>query len=201
MKRSIVAIAAILAAASPCAAQEVLTQPDHGDLTNHAVAGNAPEMCALGEPTLSNTNPAVNIRNLSGRTVTIDELSDRETLSTRATSVELSFEGFCNYPHQITIESDNNGLFRQSAGNETAAGFGNAVPYTAELRWADQTVRLQADALTRREVRQSSIFDDPATGPLLLRVEVARGATNVATAAPLLAGEYRDIIRITVGPQ
>lgn len=186
--------------AAPAVAQSTGI-PEGGAREDYPVIGSAPEFCQLGEPTFSSENPPVNVQTLTGRIVTIDELMDSDTLSTQATSVELAFAGFCNFPHRIAVESDNNGLFRQSAGNSVATGFANAVPYSAELRWADETIRLEADALTRRQVRGAADFTDPAVGPLLLRLQIAPGATNITTEAPLLAGEYRDVIRITVGPQ
>ncbi len=198
MKRIAILIFAL--SATPLLAQGTGV-PEGGAQEDYPVIGSVPDNCQLGEPIFSSENPPVNVQTLTGRIVTIDELMDRDTLSTQATSVELAFAGFCNFPHRIVVESDNNGLFRQSAGNSVATGFANAVPYSAELRWADETIRLDADALTRRQVRGAANFTDPVAGSLLLRLQIQPGATNVTTEAPLLAGEYRDVIRITVGPQ
>lgn len=194
------ALAATAAIAMPAAAQVTLDTPGARQ-GRYIVSGAAPEMCAIGEPTISSTTPAVNVHTAIGRVVEIQELADPKTLSTQAASVELAFAAFCNYPHRITLESDNNGLFRQEAGGLAPVGFASAIPYRAELRWEDDAVNLEADALNRREVRQSLDSNDAVAGPLLLRLRILPGATNITTQAPLLAGEYRDIIRITVTAQ
>jgi hypothetical protein len=186
--------------ASPAAAQTAAI-PEGGDQDTIPVIGSSPQLCLLGEPSTSTQSTPINVRTIVGRVVTIQEMTDPDTLSTRAASIELQFDAFCNYPHKITLESDNNGMFRQNAGGETAIGFANAVPYRAELRWDQELLQLDADALNRKEVRQSSTADQPTSAPLLLRLQVMAGATNITTQAPLLAGEYRDVIRITVGPQ
>ena len=187
--------------AGPAYAQITPSLPEGAVRKDYPVIGSAPEFCQLGEPELARTAPPVNIRTVIGRVVSIEELTDRETLSTRAASVELAFDAACNFPHQITLESDNNGLFRQSATATAPVGFANAVPYRAELIWDEQSLTLDADALNRRTIRTLLSANEATAGPLILRLAVLPGATNITTHAPLLAGEYRDTLRITVGPR
>lgn len=188
-------------AAVPLQAQTV-ELPEGAIQEDFPVIGSVPELCALGEPTVSNTSAPINVRTIIGRVVEIEEMMDPATLSTQAASVEIAFEGYCNYPYEMSLSSDNNGLYRQLAGGVgVPVGFANAVPYFAELRRDDDIIRIDANALSRREVRDSFSGAEPSASPLILRLQVMPGATNITTQAPLLAGEYRDTIRITVGPR
>ncbi|SMF64963.1 hypothetical protein [Allosphingosinicella indica] len=191
---------ALAAVAGPAFAQDA-ELPDGGDQSDFIVTGSVPELCTLGEPTISNTSAPLNVRTIIGRVIRIEEMMDPATLSTQAASIEIAFQGFCNYPYEIALASDNNGLYRQIAGGAVPLGFANAVPYMAELRRDEDMIRLDADALSRRERRGAPVDAEPTASPLLLRLQVMPGATNITTQAPLLAGEYRDTIRITVGPR
>lgn len=194
-------IALLFALAATPAFAQTTGLADGADQSRFPVIGSSPELCQLGEPRISGGQPAVNVKTIIGRVLEIQELTDPKTLSTEGASVELAFDAFCNYPHRVTLSSENNGLFRQVAGGTPPLGFANAVPYRAELRWDDDSLLLDADALNRREARQDLSTSDPTSGPLLLRLRIIAGATNITTQAPLLAGEYRDTITITVGPQ
>jgi hypothetical protein len=165
------------------------------------VAGEAPQVCAVGQPTLAQGR-SVNFRSLTGGTLTIDRLTDATTLSTAAASVELGFEAVCNYPHRIVLESENNGLWRSGAGGAPAPeGFADAVPYTATLRWGALNERMPVDGTSRRMQDGTYLVNQATAGRLALRVDIAPGASNGRANAPMVAGVYQDVLRLTVGPQ
>ena len=165
------------------------------------VTANAPQICALEQPQLA-AGGQVNFRGLNGSTLQIDRLVDSATLATNAASVNVKFEAVCNYPHRISIETENNGLWQTS--ERTAApppGFAYAVPYRASLNWGTEQSRLEADAKVRRISEQSLMIGQPTAGEILLRFEIEPGASNVQANAPLLAGFYADTVRVIVEPQ
>jgi hypothetical protein len=186
---------AALGASSAAAAQDSATT------RTMAVNASAPEVCAVQAPQLSGA-AQVNFRSVNGTALQIERLVDPETLSTEAASVELSLAAVCNYPHRLTIETQNNGLWQTSGQGVTPTpGFGNAVPYTATVHWGAEYLQLQADAKSRRMTERSVLVDRPTSGSIVLRLEIQPGASNDRQNAPLIAGYYGDTLRVTVEPQ
>lgn len=162
------------------------------------VLGQAEQMCLLGDIG-AGAGPVTNFDTLTGAVLTVTQLSDAQTLTTRAASINLSVDVMCNSLHAVTLSSDNNGLFRNQ--NIPAAGFGHAVPYQASMVWADEQGRLVADAATRQAVEQVLLVGRPHTGAMQIEIDIQAGATNAGLGYPLLAGEYSDILRLTVEPR
>ena len=175
---------------------------DSGDNTRDMlVRGRVPQLCAVSTPTLA-ASGLINFRTLNGGSLEVDQLTDPTTLSTRGASVELSFPAVCNFAHQIVLESQNNGLWRSELGMTPApTGFSDAVPYTATLIWGPVTSTFEADASSRQIRDRTQSVDRPVAGQILLRLRIQPGATNLQTNAPLVAGVYRDTLRLTVEPQ
>jgi hypothetical protein len=186
---------AALVASMACIAAPAWAQ----DQATVTLTGEADQMCTVGQPTQS-TGALTNFDTPSGSVFGITRLADPETLSTRAATITLSMDAMCNTIHRVVIASDNNGLWRQ--GVTTApAGFGSAVPYTANLVWADQQYPLTAEAASRQSVEEEMLIGRPNTGEMLIEFEINTGATNAGLGAPLLAGEYSDVLRVTVESQ
>ncbi len=182
------AAAAVPAGAQTTSAEQTVT-----------ILGQAEQLCILEAPsqaavTSSNFNAPV------GSTFVITELADPDTLSTRAANVTVAFPAMCNSVHRVTLLTENNGLWRDFGG-VPSGGFGNAVPYQANIQWAGDQQMLTADAAGRYQAQQSMLVGVPASGDILVEIEVSAGATNASTGAPLLAGDYADILRLTVEPQ
>jgi hypothetical protein len=190
---SIRAALALAALAAPALAQST---PGGA---SYAVVASAPRVCSIAQPRLE-PGRLVNFRTLNGTTLTVDRLTDPATLATLAASASIGFEAVCNFPHQVVIESQNNGLWR-SALTRTPEGFADAVPYGATLRWGDLTRRLEIDAENRRIVEFAVPVGKPTAGTLQLDIDIQAGAANLRTQAPLLAGVYQDTLRVTVEPQ
>ena len=166
-----------------------------------AVKANAPQVCAVQAPQLG-PGAQINFRGLNGSTLQIDHLVDPATLSTSAASIEIGLEAVCNYPHRILLETQNNGLWQTSERPLAAPpGFGHAVPYTATIAWGLENLRLEADATIRRIAGDSVLVGHPASGTIMLRLEIQPGASNERQNAPLMAGYYGDTLRVTVEPQ
>lgn len=188
----------IATALAPAAAVAQSSQPAARTIP---VVAHAPQVCAVQAPQIAGGRQ-VNFRGLNGSTLQIDRLVDPTTLSTNAASTEIRFEAVCNYPHRLTLETQNNGLFQTiEHTSRPAEGFGHAIPYRATLSWGLENLRLDADAKVRR-ISDRTIFIDRATsGDMLLRLEIDPGATNDRANAPLIAGYYGDTLRVTVEPQ
>lgn len=187
-------IAAALAPATAAAQSQPATK-------TMPVIATAPQVCAVQEPQVA-SGRQVNFRGLNGSTLQIDRLVDPVTLSTNAASAEIRFEAICNYPHRLIVETQNNGLWQTSERpGRPAEGFGHAIPYRATLSWGLENLRLDADAKVRRINDRSIFINHPASGDILLRLEIDSGATNDRANAPMLAGYYGDTLRVTVEPQ
>ncbi len=169
--------------------------------SDFSVEGYAPQICVISSGQVAEGSP-VNFLGLNGTTLQIDRLVDPTTLSTRGASVEIDFPAVCTYPHRITLESQNNGLWRRAAGSGTAPpNFADGVPYTAQIEWSDINRRLEADTSTRTTRTLSDNVDQAAEGFVKLRLTVLPGASNLRNGSPLVAGVYEDTLRVTVEPQ
>lgn len=165
------------------------------------VVGSAPQVCTLQPPRLS-PGAQVNFRGLSGETLQIDQMVDSATLATNAGSAQVQFDAVCTFPHQLRVESQNNGLWRTSeTATRPAPGFTYAIPYRAELSWAGSNTALDADALARRVSEQRLAIDEPSAGTVQLRIVIQQGASNVRANAPVVAGYYGDTLRLVLEPR
>jgi hypothetical protein len=164
------------------------------------VDASAPQWCAVTS-TAQQPDAAAAGRNTIGpigADVRIVDLVDPTTLSTRAARTVVGFEAACNYPHRLTVRSQNNGL-RRDAG-ATGQGIASAVPYTASLNWGELGIRFFADAQSLVELQRVGTSVGAVAGPLTVQVDIQAGATNLGPNSPLGAGEYSDVISIEVGP-
>ena len=165
------------------------------------VLGRVPQVCAM-QPGRIAAGGLNNFAGLDGDTLRIIQFTDPSTLEVRAASVTISFEAFCNFPHTVRIESQNNGLWPVDARvSDRPAGFGYAVPYSARLNWGSASTQFQATATIRNIAQNTTAVGEPVAGDLSLRIEIADGASNVENRAPMMAGTYVDTVRIFLEPQ
>ena len=165
------------------------------------VLGRVPQVCAM-QPGRIAAGSLNNIAGLDGDTLRIIQFTDPSTLTVRAASVTVSFDAFCNFPHSVRIESQNNGLWPVDARvSDRPAGFGYAVPYTARLNWGPANTQFQATATIRNIAQAVTAVSEPAAGDLSLRIEIADGASNAQNRAPMMADTYVDTVRIFLEPQ
>jgi hypothetical protein len=166
----------------------------------YTVDGNVPNLCSVQLPRLLNNTPQVNVNSVTGQTLGIVQLTDSQTLAAKAASFDVGFAAWCNYAHRLVVESQNDGLWQDQL-TPAPSGFANAVPYTAQIVWGGNSTNFRADAVTRQISNVSMPVNQPTAGDIELRVQVQAGASNANLNSPLLAGTYRDIIRVTVQPQ
>ena len=162
--------------------------------------GNVPIICSVQPPELLSTHPAINVTSVTGNTLTITQLADRNTLAAKAASFDVGFAAVCNLPKTVVVESQFNGLWRQSAQQE-APGFADAVPYTTTVTWGNAQGTLSADATVRKNTEVAVPVTTSVSDPIDLHFEILPGASNSTAWAPLLAGTYQDTILVTVVPQ
>lgn len=165
------------------------------------VTGNTPQVCALQNARLAQGSQ-VNFRALTGNLLQIDTLVDPATLATNAASASVEFAAVCNFPHRIRLESQNNGLWQTDGSmNQPADGFAYALPYRAELTWGEVNGALDANANVRRIAERRFNVDQATAGEVELRILIEAGASNTRSNAPVLAGFYRDTLRIFLEPR
>lgn len=165
------------------------------------VTGNVPLICALQTGQIQ-PGSAVNVVGLDGDTLRIAQFVNPDTLSVKAASATVRFEAVCNFAHAVRIESVNNGLWPTDGQiTQAPSGFAFAVPYSASLTWGPANGQFNTDAKSRRLVDQRIDVDTPVAGELDLKIAIAEGASNVETAAPVVAGFYSDTVRIFLEPR
>ena len=165
------------------------------------VTGNVPLICAMQTGQLQ-PGTANNVVGLDGDTLRIAQFVNPDTLSVKAASATVRFEAVCNFAHAVRIESVNNGLWPTDARiTQAPAGFAFAVPYSASLAWGPANGQFVTDGKSRRLVQQIVNVDTPVAGELSLKLDIAEGASNVETSAPVVAGYYSDTVRIFLEPR
>jgi hypothetical protein len=187
---SLVVLAATPAAAQPAPSEQTFT-----------VAGSAPQVCTMDRGRIQ-PGGLVNFGGLDGDTLQIIQLTDPTTLSARPASATIAFAAVCNFPHQIRIESENNGLWPTDGRmSSDVAGFAYALPYAASVSWGTTNGELEANAKVRQLVQRSFFVDQATAGNMELRIEIEAGASNVQNNAPVLASGYGDTLRIFLEPR
>ena len=188
----------LLAAATlafPALAQSLVASKDM------PVTGNVPLICAMQTGQIQ-PGSANNVVGLDGDTLRIAQFVNPDTLSVKAASATVRFEAVCNFAHAVRIESANNGLWPTDARiTQAPAGFAFAVPYSASLAWGPANGQFVTDGKSRRLVQQIVNVDTPVAGELSLKFDIAEGASNVETSAPVVAGFYSDTVRIFLEPR
>lgn len=188
----------LLAAATlafPASAQSLVASKDM------PVTGNVPLICAMQTGQIQ-PGSANNVVGLDGDTLRIAQFVNPDTLSVKAASATVRFEAVCNFAHAVRIESANNGLWPTDARiTQAPAGFAFAVPYSASLAWGPANGQFVTDGKSRRLVQQIVNVDTPVAGELSLKFDIAEGASNVETSAPVVAGIYSDTVRIFLEPR
>ena len=181
--------------AFPASAQSLVASKDM------PVTGNVPLICAMQTGQIQ-PGSANNVVGLDGDTLRIAQFVNPDTLSVKAASATVRFEAVCNFAHAVRIESANNGLWPTDARiTQAPAGFAFAVPYSASLAWGPANGQFVTDAKSRRLVEQVVNVDTPVAGELSLKFDIAEGASNVETSAPVVAGFYSDTVRIFLEPR
>ena len=165
------------------------------------VTGSVPQTCAMAEGKIA-PGSLNNIAGLDGDTLRIIQFTDPATLQVRSASVTIAFDAVCNFPHEVRIESQNNGLWPiDGRVSDRPAGFAYAVPYTARINWGPVDTQFDATAKVRSQNQQVVAVNDAVAGEFRLRIEIQDGASNVENRAPLVAGTYVDTVRIFLEPR
>ena len=194
-------ILAALAGTTPTLAAETTGGATSSAVRTLPVTGSVPRTCAMGEGKIA-PGSLNNFAGLDGDTLRIIEFTDPATLQVRAASITIGFDAVCNFPHEVRIESQNNGLWpvdQRVAGRP--AGFAYAVPYSARINWGPVDAQFDANAKIRNQTQQLIAVNDAVAGELRLRIQIEDGASNVETRAPLIAGAYVDTVRIYLEPR
>ncbi len=185
----------LLASAQPAFGQSRVATQDLG------VTGNTPAVCTLQNGQLQ-TGGLINIAGLDSDVLRIQTLTDSQTLAARAASASIRFSAMCNFPHQVRIESQNNGLWpTDSRQSSQVPGFATAIPYQASLTWGPVSGALDANANVRRLASNQVAVDQPVVGEVQMRIEIVSGASNTVVNAPVVAGTYGDTVRIYLEPR
>jgi hypothetical protein len=198
MKAALVALA-LLASVPAGTASAAVVVSSSADFT---VIGSVPKLCTISQPTLQ-ASGLINFTNLSGNALVIAQLANPVTLSSQAATAKIDFDAVCTFPHTVTIESQHNGLWRDGSfvPPTGAGGMANAVPWAGRLIWGPVNSTFQFNAQNRQIQDVRFPVGEPFAGQLELDISILAGSTNNLTNAPLMSGNYRDIIYVTLTPQ
>lgn len=199
--RSAILLAPLTALALAVPAQAETIAPNTSATRDFPVTGRVPQTCSI-LPGRIQPGGLNNIAGLDGDTLRIIQFTDPATLAVRAASASINFEAVCNFPHQVRVESQNNGLWPVDERiSDRQSGFAYAVPYTAEISWGPITGNFKTTGKLRALSQQVFPVENAVAGDFNLRIAIEEGASNVETRAPLVAGTYVDTVRIFLEPR
>lgn len=149
----------------------------------------AAEACAYSLSETTEQSRAIVKETGGGLIVELGEVADPSTVRARAVQFSLTLQATCSFEHSLSVRSQNGGLTHET---ETAAnGFTDRIDFYLGVGWA---------------ARENSFVTNGALDHAL-RIDVA-GANSgdlelsfstILGEAPLLAGNFSDIIIIEMG--
>ncbi len=127
--------------------------------------------------------------------IAITNLANATTAVSTDASTVLSFDGMCNYAHNMSIGSANGGMTHDASVTVVAGSgaFDNLVEYDVSVAWAN-TVSLDADGGAAVTATDAPGGAYSATG-----VAVTFNFDNNGGTDPLLSGDYTDTITLKLG--
>lgn len=190
MTRSyLVATSVALAAMQSAGLQAQDANGDQFGRAEFEIAGVAPPVCLVGQAAAQQVaNVSFAADGVSGGTLNIVALSDPETAQGNAASAEVTVPVICNAAHNVTIGSGNGGLLRVGGTRAALDGFAQFLPYDVNFNWAGQDIAGTSDATAALDLAVAS----PGRGNLTVSIELD------PTQAPLVAGNYEDVLLIEV---
>lgn len=180
----------LVAAGFTCAAHAA---PDDQEVLT--MEGSVADTCSLGTPSVSASSNA----NLASSVVTFSALADETTavFTGGGSTIQLSFDGMCNYAHDVSIQSTNGWLINAD-NTQIAPGSGNfneTVGYTPTVQWHTELASFNATAGTAGQKTSKSI-PGAFAGTVGLQINLV-GVSDPS--APMLAGTYTDDLVLQLG--
>lgn len=187
--KSVIAIALVSVSLSGTA----LAAPDETDALD--INGSVSDTCFLGAPIVSASSDA----SLAAKIVTFSALADSSTavFTGGGSSIELNFEGMCNYAHNVSIQTTNGWLINSSGATVVAGSgtFNTNVGYTPTVKWHNQLATLNAD-----DGSAGKTASKPILGAFAGIAELQINLIGVDDpSAPLVAGTYTDDLVLQLG--
>lgn len=182
--RTISSVLALVVASVGLSAAPGRTQEPQ--LHTGGISGYAKAVCIFGAPVQSLSSNATFTRSVSGGTLAIGQLADRDTGVAQAASVGLNLDSVCNQPSRLRIRSLNGGMSAVEGGG--SGPFGAAINYVVTVSWGSQQVVLTTDG-TAGSFIETPLIGANASG---LNVDIAIPAGT----DPLVAGDYLDTLVI-----
>lgn len=187
--KSVIAIALLSVGVSGLA----MAAPDDNDVMD--INGSVSDTCFLGTPVVSASSDA----SLASKIVTFSALADTSTavFTGGGSSIELNFDGMCNYAHNVSIQSTNGWLINSSSNTVVAGSgsFNSTVGYTPTVKWHNQLATFNAD-----DGSAGKKASKPILGAFAGIAELQINLIGVDDpAAPLVAGTYTDDLVLQLG--
>jgi hypothetical protein len=180
-----------------------------------SVGGNAPAICKLPEVySFVSGNAGANAGEFSASQIwTIPQAALSGAGAMAATGDEYAIRvrgtGFCNTSHTITVTSDRGGLSQGAQGATAPTGFANRRPLNIEAYWSDGGAGAATQPVGPKAVIASTTtpgqqgtalytVSNSIPPPGTRTFDVRIGMQRPALATPLVAGDYADIVRVTL---
>jgi hypothetical protein len=162
--------------------------------SNITMSGSAANTCNVPTVAVVSSNGSfVPDTGLNG-TFTFSDFANSTNATHASKTLTITYTGaMCNYAAKLGLQSTNGAM---TSGLAAVSGFAEKVTYTAAAAWDGATNSLTADgsAAGIKGASNTSVAG-PKNADLVVTV------TTVASASPLLAGSYSDVLVVQVGTE
>lgn len=125
-------------------------------------------------------------------------------------AIRVRGDGFCNTSHKITVRSVRGGLVQGLPGTAPTpapTGFANRRTMAYEASWWSGSnltpygprAAVTADAIGKSDTKTYTVSDTLAP-PGARKFDVRMGLIRTGSSAPLVAGDYSDVVEVTIAP-
>lgn len=171
-------------------------------------SGSSPQTCVLRVPTKTGGNKSDLLAGAtaSAATVNFTGFADANTaLWSSNNSITLAMNGYCNYKHDISLQTTRGAFKADTAANAPVAGsdpFVTELNYSATFNWGTASNALTTDGtpLAKEIVNVDGSFrTTPSSNNGSLVIALQAPAAGLVGTAPLIAGPWSDILTLQIG--
>lgn len=168
--------------------------------TDAEFEGSVANTCVI-EPLQSGSGNNVSLEpgaSSTAATVTFSGFADNGTaMFVPGSGINLSFDGYCNYPHTLRVQTTNGSLQHQTGANDPVAGSGTFIDevfYVVNVfGWDGVFVTLDADGTAGAKSPNGTV-NGAYQGSANLTISLTNPGTD-----PLLSGQWSDTLVLQIG--
>lgn len=156
------------------------------------INGSVADTCTLS---LAAASSGDNNASYAGNVITVTQLADAGDATFNDADTTLSFDGMCNYAHNMSLQSANGGMEHDGSVAVVAGSgtFDDLIEYDVTANWANPVVLDASGGAT------VTATDAPGGAYSATGVTVVFNIDNDGGTDPLLSGGYTDSVIIKLG--